>query len=139
LSVIQYAVVELRVKHIIVVGHYRCGGVQAALGSRKSTLVDDWLAPICALRQRHQACLDSCTNEAARWDKLCELNLVEQVRSVCQTSIVREAWARGQELAVHGWIYSVEDGHLRDLDVTASNTIDSDGAFDRALNEILRV
>lgn len=129
LAVIQYAVGELHVKHIMVVGHYRCGGVRAALETERGGLVDDWLAPIRALHRRHRAFFDLCSGETARWDKLCELNVLEQARSVAQTTIVREAWARGQDLAVHGWIYSVADGYLRDLDVTVTNAEEAKTAF----------
>src|SRR5215470_14615058 len=94
LSVIQYAVAELRVKHIIVVGHYRCGGVRAALDSDKQGLIHEWLTSIRALRERHRAFFDTSPNEIARWDKLCELNVLEQARQVAQTQIVRDAWAR---------------------------------------------
>lgn len=139
LSVIQYAVNELPVRDIVVVGHYRCGGVRSAMNDETATIVDEWLAPICALRQRHLAFLNGCPNATVRWDKLCELNLLEQVRSLSQTPIVREAWTRRQDLAIHGWIYSIEDGHLRDLKITMSSASDSTEAFDRALEQIVGV
>jgi carbonic anhydrase len=137
LAVIQYAVGELRVKHIMVVGHYRCGGVRAALESYRGGLVDDWLAPIRALHQRHRTFFDTCAGETARWDKLCELNVLEQARSVSQTVMVQEAWARGQDLAVHGWIYSVADGYLRDLDVTVVNPQEATTVFEARLAQLL--
>lgn len=137
LAVIQYAVGELRVKHIMVVGHYRCGGVRAALEPYRGGLVDDWLAPIRALHQRHRAFFDTCPGETARWDKLCELNVLEQARSVSQATMVREAWARGQSLAVHGWIYSVADGYLRDLEVTVANAQQAKTVFAGRLAQLL--
>ena len=137
LAVIQYAVGELRVKHIMVVGHYRCGGVRAALEPDRGGLVDDWLGPIRALHQRHRTFFDICPSETARWDKLCELNVLEQARSLTQTAIVQEAWARGQDLGVHGWIYSVADGHLRDLDVTVANAEEAKTVFAGRLAKLL--
>jgi len=139
LAVIQYAVGELRVKHIMVVGHYRCGGVRAALETYRGGLVDDWLAPIRDLRQRHRAFFDTCPGEAARWDKLCELNVLQQAHSVSQTTIVQAAWARGQGLAVHGWIYSVADGYLRDLDVTVVNRGEANTVFAGRLAQLLQL
>jgi carbonic anhydrase len=139
LAVVQYAVGELRVKHIMVVGHYGCGGVRAALEPYRGGPVDDWLAPIPirALHQRHRAFFDLCSGERARWDKLCELNVLEQARSVSHTTMVREAWARGQDLMVHGWIYSVADGYLRDLDVTVANAEEAETAFAARLAQLL--
>jgi carbonic anhydrase len=137
LAVILYAVGELGVKHIMVVGHYRCGGVRAALEPYRGGLLDDWLAPIRALRQQHRAFFDTCPGETARWDRLCELNVLQQARSLSQTTIVQEAWARGQELAVHGWIYSVADGVLRDLDVTVANVNEADTVFAGRLARLL--
>src|SRR5262249_31772975 len=137
LAVIQYALGELRVKHIMVVGHYRCGGVRAALETDGGGLVDEWLASIRALHQRHRAFFEVCPGETARWDKLCELNVLEQARSLTQTTMVQEAWARGQDLAVHGWIYSVADGHLRDLDVTVTNAQEAKTVFAARLVKLL--
>jgi carbonic anhydrase len=137
LAVIQYAVGELRVKHIMVVGHYRCGGVRAALEANQGGLVDEWLAPIRALHQRHRAFFDTCPGANERWDKLCELDVLEQARCVSQTAMVQEAWARGQELAVHGWIYSVADGHLRDLEVTVTDPQGANTVFAGRLAQLL--
>ncbi|MBC3766910.1 carbonate dehydratase [Neptunicella marina] len=117
LSVIQYAVEVLKVKHIIVSGHYGCGGVKAALGNQEHGLIDNWLRNIKDIYRMHQAEIDSIDDETQRVNKLCELNVIEQVANVCHTTIVQNAWKRGQELAVHGWIYSIEDGIIRDLDV----------------------
>ena len=120
LSVIQYAVDVLRVKHIIVCGHYNCGGVTAAMESRPHGLVDHWIRHIRDVYFSHQAEL-SPLDEARRLDRLCELNVIRQVLHVCAVFPVREAWSRAQELSVHGWIYRVQDGLLRDLDVTISS------------------
>jgi carbonic anhydrase len=115
LSAIQFAVEVLRVRDIIVCGHYGCGGVLAALRDDKLGLIDNWLRHIQDVRRKHQAQLDALAIEAQRHDRLCELNVIEQVANVSLTTIVRDAWARGQALAVHGWIYGLRDGLLRDL------------------------
>ena len=115
LSTLQYAVDVLRVGHIIVCGHYGCGGVLSALRNDKLGLVDNWLRHVQDVRWKHQAELDGLEAEPLRHNRLCELNVVEQVVNVSQTTVVRDAWARGQELAVHGWIYDLHDGLLRDL------------------------
>ncbi|MCA9179121.1 MAG: carbonate dehydratase [Planctomycetales bacterium] len=117
LSVIEYAVAVLQVKHVIVCGHYGCGGVRSASQSHHLGLIDNWLRHIRDIRQKHEATL-RVTSEAARVDRLCELNVVEQVQNVCHTSVIQEAWEQGQELAVHGWIYDVGDGLIRDLNVS---------------------
>ena len=127
LSTIQFAVDVLRVEHIIVCGHDGCGGVRAALRDEKLGLIDNWLRHVNDVRLKHQALLDALDDESQRHRRLCELNVVEQVSNVCQTSIVRDAWARGQQLAVHGWIYDISDGLLRDLGfgVTAVDELSS--------------
>jgi carbonic anhydrase len=117
LSAIQFAVEVLRVRHIIVCGHYGCGGVLAALRDDKLGLVDNWLRHVQDVRWKYQAQLDALETEAHRHNRLCELNVVEQVVNVSQTTAVRDAWARGQALAVHGWIYDIRDGLLRDLGI----------------------
>src|SRR5581483_9238443 len=119
LSVMQFAVEILKVEHIIVCGHYGCSGVQAALRGDRLGLSDNWLRNIEDVRQKHQTRLTNTNNEAH--DRLCELNVIEQVLNVCQTTIARDAWQRGQSLAVHGWIYGLQDGLLRDLNVTVTN------------------
>lgn len=124
LSVIQYAVEALQVKHIIVCGHYGCGGVLAALRDDRIGLIDNWLRTVQDVYHRHQADVDAHATEAERHRRLCELNVVEQVYHVCQTTIVREAWARGQALAIHGWIYSLHDGRLHDLDTCIASPED---------------
>ncbi|RMF14794.1 MAG: carbonate dehydratase [Gammaproteobacteria bacterium] len=120
LSVLQYAVEVLKVRHVIVTGHYGCGGVRAAMSSGQFGLIDNWLRHIKDVYLLHQQELERIEDEDARADRLCELNVVHQVRNVCYTSIVQDAWKRGQKLAVHGWIYGLSDGLLKDLDVTVS-------------------
>ncbi len=115
LSVIQYAVDVLRVRHIIVCGHYGCGGVLSALRDDKLGLVDNWLRHVQDVRWKHQDQLDELHTEAEQHDRLCELNVVEQVVNVAQTTVVRDAWSRNQPVAVHGWVYGLRDGLLRDL------------------------
>ena len=114
LSVLQYAVDVLKVRHVIVTGHYGCGGVRAALENVKLGLIDNWLRHIQDVHHRHAAVLATLDPETAL-DRLCELNVIEQVLNVGRTTVVQDAWARGQELAVHGWIYGLQDGLLRDL------------------------
>jgi len=117
LSCIQYAVEMLQVKHIIVCGHYGCGGVKAATQANQLGLIDNWLRHIKDIYQKYQDSLDAIPDETDRVDRLCELNVIEQVNNVCHTTIVQSAWSRGQALAVHGWIYDLHDGLLQDLDV----------------------
>lgn len=118
LSVMQYAVQVLRVKHIIVCGHYGCGGVRAALQTARLGLIDNWLLNIKDIGHRHRTELDALTNEKDRTDRLCELNVLEQARNVAHTAIVQDAWHRGQSLAIHSWIYGIHDGILKDLGAT---------------------
>ena len=120
LSVIQYSVEVLKVKHIIVCGHYGCGGVQAAMDNRAHGLIDNWIRNIKDLYRVHQAQIDSLQNEKEKINLMCELNVVEQVANICHTAIVQNAWSSGQKLSVHGWIYSIEDGILKDLNVCAT-------------------
>ena len=121
LSVIQFAVDVLKVQHIMVVGHYGCGGVRAALFDQRVGLADNWLHHVHDIRDKHAEALAAIGLSEGRLDRLCELNVIEQVANVCQTTIVRDAWESGQELAVHGWIYGLKDGLLRDLNVTVVN------------------
>lgn len=114
-SVIQYAVTALKVRHIIVCGHYGCGGVQAALGGHLAEPLELWVQHIREIRQQFAGELDAFDDDDARWRRLCELNVLTQVQSVASLSIVRDAWKQGQPLAVHGWIYDLCDGLLRDL------------------------
>ena len=117
LSVIQYAVEVLKVKHIIVCGHYGCGGIKAALEKKSFGIIDTWLRHIKDVYRYHQKELDALTDDTEKLNRLCELNVMEQMANVCHTSIVQKAWNRGQDLSVHGWIYSIEDGILKDLNV----------------------
>ncbi|MBT1446042.1 carbonate dehydratase [Shewanella sp. JM162201] len=117
LSVLQYAVDVLKVKHIMVVGHYGCGGVRAAMGNKRLGLIDNWLGHLRDIYRLHQNELEAL-DDKARFDRLCELNVIEQVANVAATTIITEAWARGQDVAVHGWIYGINNGLLTDLDVT---------------------
>lgn len=116
LTVLQYAVDVLKVKHVIVVGHYGCGGVRAAYEDADNGLIDNWLRNIKDVLQRHRARIEAIDDEEARLDLLCELNVMTQVSHVCHTTIAQNAWARGQQLTVHGWVYSLQDGLLKDLD-----------------------
>jgi carbonic anhydrase len=111
----QYAVGVLRVKHIIVCGHYGCGGVQAALEGASYGLIDNWLRHVQDVAEKHSDALANCADAERRLRLLCELNVREQVANVCRTTVVQSAWERGQELSVHGWVYALEDGLLRDL------------------------
>jgi carbonic anhydrase len=120
LSVLQFAIERLGVKHVIVCGHYGCSGVHAALTGRRIGLADNWLRHVQDVSQKHGRYLGEVMPERARHDRLCELNVIEQVVNVCQTTIVQDAWERGQPLTVHSWIYGVQDGLLRDLGVTVS-------------------
>lgn len=119
LSVIQYAVHALRVKHILVVGHYGCGGVAAALRNNRLGLIDNWLRNVQDVRDRHESALASIDDEKTRVDRLCELNVMQQVVNVCQTTVLREAWDSGQKVQVHGWCYGLSDGIIRDLNVSS--------------------
>ncbi|MGC1275719.1 MAG: carbonate dehydratase [Planctomycetaceae bacterium] len=129
LSVLEYAVDILKVKHVIVCGHYGCGGVKAALQDHRLGLIDNWLRHIRDVRQRHCGELESIDNEIARLDRLCELNVIAQVGQVCQTTIVQHAWERGHDLTVHGWIYSLRDGLLQDLGVESASVEDVADAY----------
>ena len=115
LSVIQYAIDALRVRHIIVCGHYGCGGVLAALRGDRLGLIDNWLRHVQDVRELHRRQVDSCGDEACQHRRLCELNVIEQVANVCRTTIVRDAWDRHQDLTIHGWIYGINNGLLQDL------------------------
>jgi carbonic anhydrase len=124
LTVIQYAVEVLKVRHIIVCGHYGCGGVRAALENQDHGLIDNWLQSIKELYRRHQEQLDALHDEDQRVNRLCELNVVAQVINVAQTTVVHNAWKRGQVLTVHGWLYSIQDGILRDMNVCVTGEED---------------
>ncbi|MGL4638149.1 MAG: carbonate dehydratase [Shewanella sp.] len=123
LSVLQYAVDVLKVKHIMVVGHYGCGGVRAAMRQQRLGLIDNWLGHLRDIYRLYQDELQAL-DEPARFDRLCELNVIEQVANVASSTILQEAWDRGQEIAVHGWIYGIDNGLLTDLDVTIDRNRD---------------
>jgi carbonic anhydrase len=133
LSVIQFAVETLGVKHIIVCGHYGCGGVRASMESDNHGLIDNWLRHIQDVQQKHQALLSIAGDDRARFARLCELHVIEQVVNVCQTTVVRGAWRRGQPLTVHGWIYGLEDGLLRDLDLAVGGEAEQAAAYRKAI------
>jgi len=118
LSVLQFAVDVLKVKHVIVCGHYGCSGIRASLKYERLGLIDNWLRHIQDIQMSHEATLLTVGNDAARADVLCELNVIEQVINICQTTIVDDAWSRGQPLSIHGWVYGLHDGRLRDLGMT---------------------
>jgi carbonic anhydrase len=132
LSVLQYAIDVVGVRHVIVTGHYGCGGVRAAFESARLGLIDNWLRHVEDVRQRHQTVLASLTGEIAV-DRLCELNVVEQARHVCETTVVQDAWARGRPLTVHGWIYGLGDGRLHDLGFAAAGPSEVGRAYGTAL------
>jgi carbonic anhydrase len=133
LSVLQYATDVLRVEHIIVCGHHGCGGVRAAYLRSSLGLIDNWLRHVQDVHMRHKALIDDGAGEDERIDRLCELNVISQVRHVCETTIVQDAWRRQQPLSVHGWIYDLRDGLLHDLYCTASRAEDVEAAYYRAL------
>lgn len=118
LSVLQYAIEVLQVKHVIVCGHYGCGGVKAALHQQRHGLIDNWLRHIQDVAEKYASALNKLTDDEQKLALLCELNVIEQTINVCQTTIVQEAWARKQELYIHGWIYGLQDGLLQDMQVT---------------------
>ena len=124
LSVLQYAVDVLRVRHVIVCGHYGCGGVRAALEEGKLGLIDNWLRHVQDVRAKYHVDVDNASSPEAKVDRLCELNVIEQASHVCKTTVVQDAWARGQTLSVHAWIYALDDGRLRDFGFTVSRARD---------------
>ena len=134
LSVMQFAVDVLGVRHIIVCGHYGCGGVQAAMQNLPLGLIDNWLRHVQDVMHNHEALLAKINDETQRLNRLCELNVVEQVLNVSRTTVMQNAWARGQELAVHGWIYGIGDGLLRDLDICVSNQSELEAVYKKALS-----
>jgi carbonic anhydrase len=133
LSVLQYAVEVLGVEHIIVCGHYGCGGVQAAWEGRQLGLVDNWLRPIRDLAARYQDALGQLPEPSQRFDRLCELNVLLQALRVCRTTIVQQAWDRGQDLTVHSWVYRLTDGLLHDLGFSVSDVASTEAEFERVV------
>lgn len=136
LSVIEFAIDLLKVRHIIVVGHYGCSGVRAAMLGTRVGIADNWLRHVQDVRNRHQAWLDGFGDEALRHQALCELNVLEQALNVCQTTVVQDAWLRGQEVVVHGWVYGLQDGLLQDIRMTASSAQMVSAAYDTALRDL---
>jgi carbonic anhydrase len=136
LSVLQYAVDVLQVEHVIVCGHYGCGGVKAAYQRLSMGLIDNWLRHVQDVADRYETLMREPVDDAACIDRLCELNVIEQVRNVCNTTVLADAWRRGQRVAVHGWIYALHDGLLRDLGFRATGVEDVDAACRKALSEI---
>jgi len=129
LSVVQFAVDVLKVKHIMVVGHYGCGGVGKVIRCERVGLADNWLRHVTDVQEKHQQCLHLLPDDTARSARLCELNVVEQVANLTSTTIVQDAWTRGQELTVHGWIYGLRDGLLRDLKMSAASLDEAKASY----------
>lgn len=134
LSVIQYAVEALKVEHIMVVGHYGCGGVRAALQNMRLGLIDNWLRHIQDVNHKYRTIVESAGDLDKQVDKLCELNVVEQTLNVAETTIIQDAWARKQSLQVHGWVYGLKDGIIRDLKITMDSPDDMTGIYQRAVS-----
>ncbi|HEX8273458.1 MAG TPA: carbonate dehydratase [Longimicrobiaceae bacterium] len=133
LSVLQFAVDVLRVRHVLVVGHYGCGGVAAALRDDRLGLIDNWLRHVQDVQMKHREHLAAIPDHAARVNRLCELNVIEQVVNVGQTTVVRDAWARGQQLTVHGWVYGLQDGLVHDLGIHVAGTGELDACHRAAV------
>jgi carbonic anhydrase len=137
LSVVQYAVDVLKVEHIIVCGHHSCGGVKAAMENLQLGLIDNWLRHVQDVLDEHEELLSKISDKDVRLDRLCELNVIEQVLNVGRTTIVQSAWQRGQELAIHGWIYGLEDGLLRDLGISIDNNEGLAATYQEAINNTI--
>ncbi|MCK9408059.1 MAG: carbonate dehydratase [Bacteriovoracaceae bacterium] len=136
LSVIQYAVEVLTVKHIMVVGHYGCGGIRSALLNNRLGLIDNWLRHIQDINQKYRSIVQAAGDINQQVDRLCELNVIEQTLNVCETTVVQDAWARNQPLQVHGWIYGLNDGLIRDLKITMDSADDMPGIYKRAVEDL---
>jgi carbonic anhydrase len=137
LSVMQYAIDQLHVRHIMVVGHYGCGGVMAALHNRRIGIADNWIRHVQDVRNRHAVYLESLDDDEARLRALCELNVLEQSLNVCETTVVQDAWARGQSVVVHGWVYGLHNGLLQDLEMTVRHAGEVQDAYRRSLAAVL--
>ena len=133
LSVMQFAIDLLKVTHLMVVGHYGCGGVVAALHDKRVGLADNWLRHVQDVRNKHRAFLDRLADDTQRLNALCELNVLEQSRNACETTVVQDAWARGQSVVVHGWVYGLHNGLLEDLQMTVRDAAEVEPAYRRAL------
>jgi carbonic anhydrase len=138
LSVLQYAVDVLHVEHVIVVGHYGCGGIRAARDARPLGLIDNWLRHVQDVADRHRTFLETLKDEAAITDRLCELNVIEQVRHVARTTIVHDAWERGQPLTLHGWVYGLSDGLVHNLPIEADSPAKLEAGYAAALADVTR-
>jgi carbonic anhydrase len=136
LSVMQYAVDMLKVRHIIVVGHYGCGGVMAALQNRRIGLADNWIRHVQDVRNKHRTWMDGMPDEGMRLRALCELNVLEQSLNVCETTVVQDAWERGQSVVVHGWVYGLHNGLIEDLKMTVANADEVLAAYGLALGAL---
>ena len=136
LSVMQFAIDSLKVRHIIVVGHYGCSGVKAAMNNQRIGIADNWLRHVQDVRNLHRDWLYQLPDGPARLDALCELNVLEQSLNVCQTTVVQDAWARGQEVVVHGWVYGLHDGHIKDMRMTVEHPEALGAAYAEALSEL---
>ena len=136
LSVMQYAIDMLQVRHIMVVGHYGCGGVMAALTNRRVGLADNWIRHVHDVRNKHRTWLDGMEDETLRLKALCELNVLEQSLNVCETTVVQDAWERGQSVVVHGWVYGLHNGLIEDLKMTVGNAGEVAAAYGLALGAL---
>lgn len=136
LSVIQYAVEVLQVKHIIVVGHYGCGGVRAALQNKRFGLIDNWLRHIQDVHHKYQSIVESAGDIDKQVDRLCELNVIEQTLNVAETTIIQDAWAQKKDLSVHGWVYGLKDGIIRDLNITMNSADDIHGIYRSSIGKL---
>ena len=136
LSVMQYAVDMLQVRHVMVVGHYGCGGVMAALQNRRIGLADNWIRHVQDVRNKHRVWMDGMPDEDMRLRALCELNVLEQSLNVCETTVVQDAWQRGQQVVVHGWVYGLHNGLLEDLRITVAGAADVMPAYGLALGAL---
>ena len=138
LSVIQYAVDQLKIKHILIVGHYGCGGVHAALNKVRVGLADNWLRHVGDVAQKHDDILSQIDDPELRHARLCELNVIEQVVNACRSTIVQDAWARGQKLMVHGWVYSLRDGRVSEMGIDVGSPEELQPAYEKALSFVPR-
>ncbi|WP_442684453.1 carbonate dehydratase [Stenotrophomonas sp. JC08] len=134
LSVIQYAVDQLKIKHILIVGHYGCGGVHAALNQTRVGLADNWLRHVGDVAQKHEKLLSLIDDPELRHARLCELNVIEQVANACRSTIIRDAWERGQKLMVHGWVYSLRDGRVSEMGIDVGSSEQLQPAYEKALS-----
>ncbi|MDE1171487.1 MAG: carbonate dehydratase [Verrucomicrobium sp.] len=137
LSTIQFAVDILQVKHIMVVGHYGCGGVRAALENKRVGLADNWLCHLRNVAEKYYEPVHAKEDPNWQCDRLCELNVLEQARHVCQTTVLRDAWARGAEISVHGWIYGLNNGLIHDLDLCVTNAEEGESVFSTAIDKVI--